>query len=363
MLIMEKLDCRGCLEGEMRAACLENGLKKFRANQVFNWVNARGVHHWDEMKNIGKQDSERLDRVFFIQPLTVLKAQRSADGTRKFLFRLADGESIETVLMDYDHLTSRDRHTLCVSTQVGCPVGCPFCATGMDGFRRNLTAGEITGQVLEISRLLQQEDPKFTVTNIVFMGMGEPFLNYDAVMKAIRILNSENGQNIGMRRMTISTSGVAPKIIQLAQDNPQVGLAVSLHSVRNEVRDTLVPINRRYPLQELLEACRYYSDQTNRRVTFEFALHQQNVSKEEAEKLVVLLKGMLAHVNLIPINPVIGSDVQKAGKERLTMFKRVLEAGKIPVSIREEKGLDIDAACGQLRQRLECEEYASLKQS
>jgi 23S rRNA (adenine2503-C2)-methyltransferase len=360
---MEKIDSRSLLEGELADICVAYKIKKFRANQIFQWINQKGAQTWDELLNIGKEDREVLSRLLFLHPLEILREQRSADGTRKFLFRLADGEKIETVLMDYEPLSSRDRHTLCLSTQVGCPVGCSFCATGMGGFSRNLAVGEITGQVLEIVRHVQKEDPEFKVTNIVFMGMGEPFLNYETVLKSIRILNSANGQNIGMRRMTISTSGVAPKIVQLAQDNPQVGLAVSLHSSRDEVRNVLVPMNRRYPLAALMEACHTYSAMTNRRITFEVALSDRNANQDEAKQLVKLLKGLLVHVNLIPVNPVGGSMVKRPAKETISMFKRVLEAGKIPVSIREEKGTDIDAACGQLRQRLECENNESVNQS
>lgn len=347
----------------MTQICLENDIKKFRANQIFQWVHQKGAHNWDEMKNIGKEDKEKLNSILSLNPLEIMREQRSQDGTRKFLFRLEDGESIETVLMDYENTFSRDRHTICLSTQVGCPVGCSFCATGMAGFQRNLTAGEITGQVLEVMRHLQKEDPEFKVTNIVFMGMGEPFLNYEPVMKAIRILNSEKGQNIGMRRMTISTSGVVPRIAQLAKDNPQVGLAISLHAARDEVRDNLVPMNRRYPLAKLMQACKNYIAATNRRITFEVALNDLNTHKEEAEELVKLLKGLMVHVNLIPVNPVQGSRVKRPEKEKISRFKKILEEGRIPVSIREEKGVDIEAACGQLRQRMECEVYESVDQS
>lgn len=359
---MKKLDARACLEEEIVEVCLANDIKKYRANQVFGWVQQKAVQDWEEMNNVGKEDREKLSSVLFIQPLEMIREQSSHDGTMKFLFRLADGESIETVLMNYENYTTRDRHTICVSTQVGCPVGCSFCATGMEGFRRNLTTGEIIGQVLEIVHLIRQRDPDFGVTNIVFMGMGEPFLNYDAVMKAITLLNNEKGQNIGMRRMTISTSGVVPKIIKLAEDNTQVGLAVSLHSARDKVRDALVPMNRKYPLENLLEACRIYSSKTGRRVTFEMALLNENTNQEEAQALAKLLKGMLVHVNLIPVNPVVES-IQRPAREKITMFKKILEAAKISVSVREEKGIDIDAACGQLRQRLECERYESVNQS
>lgn len=352
---MEKMDCRSCLEQEITEICLANNIKKFRADQIFKWVHQKGVHRWEEMKNIGREDREKLSRLLDINPLEIIREQSSRDGTRKFLFRLPDGESIETVLMDYENAFSRDRQTICLSTQVGCPVGCSFCATGMAGFQRNLTAGEIIGQVLEIVRHIRREEPEFKVTNIVFMGMGEPFLNYNSLMKAIRILNSENGQNIGMRRMTISTSGVVPKITQLAKDNPQVGLAISLHSAIDSVRDILVPMNKRYPLNKLMQACRNYVDVTNRRITFEVALNNENSRKEDAEELVKLLKGITAHVNLIPVNPVKGSRVKRPERNNIIMFKKVLEAARIPVSVREEKGTDIEAACGQLRQRMECE--------
>lgn len=360
---MNKLDCRSLTEKELIEVCESNSIKKFRANQIFRWIQEKGIAAWEEMTNIGKQDREKLRKLLYLEPLELLREQCSKDGTRKFLFRLADGESIESVLMNYENSISRDRSTVCISTQVGCPVGCSFCATGMEGFKRNLTVGEITGQVLDIFRHISQNDPEFKVTNIVFMGMGEPLLNYDAVLKAIRLFNSENGQNIGMRRMTVSTSGVVPKIKELAEDNSQVGLAVSLHSAQDKIRDFLVPMNKKYPLPELMTACRIYSESTGRRVTMEMALSDKNTHKDEAEKLVGLLKGMLVHVNLIPVNPVKGSNDRRPAREKIQMFKKILEAGGVPVSIREEKGLDIDAACGQLRQRLECENYESVNQS
>ncbi|NLO97402.1 MAG: 23S rRNA (adenine(2503)-C(2))-methyltransferase RlmN [Peptococcaceae bacterium] len=352
---MEKIDCRSLLETELSELCAEKGLSKFRGRQIFQWVEQKGIRDWREMSNISQADREKISQFLSLRPADLIREQKSKDGTRKYLFGLADGERIETVLMGYEKDRSRDRQTICISTQVGCPVGCLFCATGMEGFKRNLTVGEITGQVLDVLRILRQENPGSKITNIVFMGMGEPLFNYKAVLKAISILNSKNGQNIGMRRMTVSTSGVVPKIIQLAQDNPQVGLAVSLHSSRDEVRDKLVPINKKYPLASLMAACRTYSQITKRRVTFEFALNNTNTNKSEAQGLVNLLKGMMAHVNLIPVNPVQGSGVHRPTREEMLMFKKILEEAEIAVSFREEKGLDIDAACGQLRQRLECE--------
>ncbi len=346
---MERIELRGCLETELTELCQELGLKRFRAQQLFRWVQQKGVHTWEEMHNISETERQKLRTLLNLSPLKLLRVQRAQDGTRKYLFGLEDGESIECVLMNYERDTTRNRHTVCVSTQVGCAVGCAFCATGLGGFCRDLSVGEIVGQVLEISRWMSQEDPLSKVTNVVFMGMGEPLLNYEAVLKALEILNQESGQNIGMRRMTISTSGVAPKIRQLARDNPQVGLAVSLHSALDSVRDALVPINRRYPLNELMNACSEYIELTNRRITFEVALIAGEVNQDCAEALGKLLQGYLAHVNLIPVNPVAETKMGRPKTEELYEFARTLESYAIPVSIREERGTDINAACGQLR--------------
>lgn len=356
MNTMKRIDCRNLNMEELAQRCLELGLPKFRGRQLFQWIQQKAVQDWEEIRNIGAADRQRLQDGFSLQPLTKIKEQISRDGTRKFLFRCDDGETLECVLMDYDRQKNRDRHTVCVSTQIGCAVGCSFCATGQGGFRRNLSPGEIVGQVLDITHIMREDDPDFQVTNIVFMGMGEPLLNYDSVLKAIELLNHPEGQGIGMRRMTISTSGVAPKIRQLALDNPQVGLAVSLHSANNKNRDHLIPMNRRYPLEELIEACGEYSDLTNRRITYEIALISGQATREAAEEVGHLLKGQLAHVNLIPVNPVVGTGMARPTSTEIQRFAKVLESKEIPVSIREEKGTDIDAACGQLRRQLECEQ-------
>lgn len=352
---MEGFELRGCSKEDLIVLCEELGLKRFRATQLFQWVQQRAVRSWDEMTNIAEKDRQKLSSRLRLYPLERVREQRSKDGTRKYLIRLEDGETIECVLMDYSRTVTRDRHTVCVSTQVGCPVGCAFCATGLGGFRRNLSVGEIVGQILDITHWVRQEDPDFQVTNIVFMGMGEPLLNYNAVLKSIQLLNDEQGQNIGMRRMTISTSGVAPKMIQLAKDNPQVGLALSLHAARDAVRDDLVPMNRRYPLAELMAACRSYTELTHRRLTFEVALTSENAKREEATALAKLLKGQLGHVNLIPVNPVAETGMKRPDQEQMKQFAQILEAAGIPVSLREERGTDIDAACGQLRQQWESE--------
>ncbi|MDR3584864.1 MAG: 23S rRNA (adenine(2503)-C(2))-methyltransferase RlmN [Desulfosporosinus sp.] len=355
MSIMESIELRGCSENELIQICQELGLKRFRAIQLFQWVQQKAVTTWEEMKNIGERDRHALRSRLTFNSLEKVREQRSKDGTRKYLFRLDDGETIECVLMDYARTTSRDRHTVCVSTQVGCAVGCAFCATGLEGFRRNLSVGEIVGQVLDITHYVRQEDPDFQVTNIVFMGMGEPLLNYDQVLPAIQLLNQGQGLNIGMRRMTISTSGVVPQILQLAKDNPQVGLAVSLHAAQDEVRNDLIPMNRRYPLIQLMEACREYTQITHRRITFEVALTSKNAKREEAEALVRLLKGQFGHVNLIPINSVAGTGMERPDPELMSKFAQVLEDAGISVSSREERGADIDAACGQLRRQWEGE--------
>ncbi|ACL21866.1 radical SAM enzyme, Cfr family [Desulfitobacterium hafniense DCB-2] len=356
MNTMKRMDCRDLNQSELTQHCAELGLPKFRGRQVFQWVQQKAVQNWEELRNIGAGDRQKLQEGLFLQPLRKVREQIAQDGTRKFLFRCADGETLECVLMDYDRRKNRDRHTVCVSTQIGCAVGCAFCATGLGGWRRNLSPGEILGQVLDITYLMRQEDPDFQVTNIVFMGMGEPLLNYEAVLKAIELLNDPEGQGIGMRRMTISTSGVAPKIRQLAKDNPQVGLAVSLHSAHNTTRDQLIPMNRKYPLEELMEACGDYTTLTNRRITFEIALISGQATLEAAQAVGHLLKGQLAHVNLIPVNPVAGTGMARPTAKEVQQFAQSLESMGIPVSVREEKGTDIDAACGQLRRQLECEQ-------
>lgn len=355
MNTMERVEGRGLNQEELIQVCSDRGLPKFRARQLFGWVQQKAVQDWNEIKNIAQEDREKLQEALSLSPLKKIREQTSRDGTRKYLFRLEDGETIECVLMDYDRVKSRDRRTVCVSTQVGCAVGCAFCATGLGGFRRNLSPGEIVSQILDITYVMRQEDPEFQVTNIVFMGMGEPLLNYESVLKAIELLNHSEGQNIGMRRMTISTSGVAPKIRDLARDNPQVGLAVSLHSANDQMRNELIPINRRYPLEELMSACRDYIEQTHRRITFEVALIAGQATREAAEELARLLKGQLAHVNLIPVNPVVGTGMGRPDRGEIQRFAQIVEKAGISVSVREEKGTDIDAACGQLRRQWECE--------
>ncbi len=347
------LSLRGLRLEELQDVCVAAGLPKFRAGQVFEWVQAKGAGAWDEMKNVPASVGEALAGAVDLTSLEALKTQVSrTDGTRKYLFRLGDGQTVETVLMLYERKVARDRATVCVSTQVGCAMGCAFCATGLGGLVRNLEAGEIVGQVLEIMRQVRQEDPEFRVTNVVFMGMGEPLQNYGSLLAAISLLNNPKGQNIGMRRMTVSTCGIVPRILDLARDNPQVTLAISLHSARDEVRDRLVPMNRHYPLQELMDACRKYIEITNRRITFEYALVKGvNSSPQDARDLARLTEGLLCNINLIPVNAVRETGLERPTEAENAEFARILTEAGVEVSLREEKGSDIDAACGQLRKR------------
>jgi 23S rRNA (adenine2503-C2)-methyltransferase len=334
---------------ELTAVCAEAGLPPYRGRQLFEWAQRRVIARWADMSNISGADREKLSGLLSLNLPVLLRERVSADGTRKFLFRLADGETIETVLMDYRKDRSRSRATVCLSVQAGCPVGCPFCATGRMGFRRNLSAGEITGQALAVTARMRSADTGFRVSNLVFMGMGEPFYNMDAFLQAARILNDARGQSIGARRMTVSTAGVVPGILRLAAEAPQIGLAVSLHAGTDELRNAIVPLNRKHPLAELTEACREYARRAGRRITFEIALTRESATDEQARAVAALLRRMPAHINLIPVNAVAGSAARRPAAARVAAFRRVLAERGLAVTVREEKGRDIEAACGQLR--------------
>lgn len=280
------------------------------------------------------------------QPRCVL-AQESKDGTRKYLLSLVDGEQIETVLMPY-----RDRYTVCISTQAGCAMGCVFCATGQMGFRRNLTAGEIVAQVLFAATAAQEEAPGRRLRNVVMMGMGEPLHNYEETTRAIRILTEDTGMAIGPRYITLSTVGLVPAIRRLAEENLGVNLAVSLHGATDEQRNALVPLGRRWSLDDVVSACRDFCKQTNRRIFFEWTLIDgANDSAQQAHALGRLLTGLDAHVNLIPLNPTGDFDGVASRRAAISQFKAVLEAHGIPSTVRQRRGIDIDAGCGQLRRR------------
>lgn len=316
--------------------------KPFRAEQIFKWIYCENVTSFDDMTNLSLELREKLKANFELCIYKIIKKQESSDGTKKYLFELPDKNLIETVLMEYKH-----GKTLCVSSQIGCKMGCKFCASTGIPFERNLSAGEIVEQVLAVQR-----DQNIRISNIVFMGIGEPFDNYDNVISAIGILNNQKGLSIGARHISISTSGLVPRIYDLADENIQCTLSISLHSTNNEKRSKLMPINKRYNIQELIKACKYYIEKTNRRVSFEYALAKDNNDHlQDAKELVELLKGMLCHVNLIPINKIENEPFQKSSIENIMKFRDYLNAHGIVATIRRELGSDIEAACGQLRRK------------
>ena len=316
---------------------------RFRADQTWNGLYKTLWTQPSDFSTLPKDLRSKIEAAFTLSPITPDVRLHSSDGeTEKMLFRLAEGGAVETVLMNYDR-----RRTLCISTQVGCAMGCTFCATGQMGFTRNLSSGEIIAQILHYEKQLALEGQH--VTNVVFMGMGEPFHNYDNVIKAIDTLNTADGLRFGARRFTISTSGLVPKIRQFADETRQVNLAISLHATSDEKRSRMMPVNKRYPINELMEACRYYLEKTSRRITFEWALiYDENDTEEEAHKLASLLKGMVCHVNTIPLNPTFGYNGKATSPERAKRFKEILETNGIPCTIRLRRGIDIQAGCGQL---------------
>ncbi|MBP9041023.1 MAG: 23S rRNA (adenine(2503)-C(2))-methyltransferase RlmN [Anaerolineaceae bacterium] len=315
----------------------------FRAQQLWQAMYVQLEHDPQQITTLPKSLRTKLQESMEFSRLNPIDRLVSSDGeTVKTLFRLPDGLSIEAVLMHYD-----ERDTLCISSQAGCAMGCVFCATGQMGFKRNLSSGEIIEQVIYYARELARE--KKVVTNIVIMGMGEPFHNYEAVMSAIDRLNDPRGLNLGARRFTISTVGVVPMIRQFATEKRQVNLAISLHAANDALRSKLLPINRRYPLQDLMQACRDYVSMTNRRLSFEWALIQGvNDSPTDARELASLVKGLLCHVNIIPLNPTTEYDGKPTTRENAEAFKNILESSGVPCTIRLRRGIDIRAGCGQL---------------
>jgi len=322
------------------------GEPAYRAKQVWSRLYQGLAASFDEMSELPKSLRQRLAQETVLGRLTPRAEQRSSDRqTRKVLFALPDDAQVEAVLMGYER-----RRTACISTQAGCGMGCSFCATGQSGLQRNLTAGEIVEQVLFFARESPISNIQSPISNIVFMGMGEPFANYNQVMAAVRRLNDPSGFNFGARRMTISTVGLVPGIKKFAAENIQVNLAVSLHAATDDLRSKLVPINKQYPLSALLPTVREYIAQTHRRVSFEWALIEEiNDTLEQARALAALVKGMLCHVNLIPLNPTSGYPGAASTRERIAAFRSVLESAGIPNTLRLRRGIDIQAGCGQLR--------------
>ncbi len=345
----------GMAAADLRALFEAWGEPGYRARQVARWLYQQFVFDPFEMRDLPLRLRERLATETIALPLEAV-TERSADEglTHKALLRLSDGSLVESVLMRYPARDrSRSRRTVCVSSQVGCAVGCPFCATGLLGLKRNLTPGEIVGQVLYFARRLREiEGDGANLTNVVLMGEGEPLANFRNVWRAIEILNAPDGVGLGARRVTISTSGLAPRIRELAAKPLQVGLAVSLHAPTDDLRNRLVPVNRRYSIAEVIDACRAYVSATRRRVSFEYAMMRDvNDSLEQARQVAALLDGLLAHVNLIPLNHVDGSPFEPSPWSRILAFQRVIQERGISCTVRSERGNDIEGACGQLRAR------------
>ncbi len=327
---------------DLKEEVKEIGEKPFRAEQIFQWLYQEKVETFDEMTNLSISLREKLKENYTMCNFKVLKKQEAKDGTIKYLFDVLDGNAIETVLMRYHHGNS-----ICVSSQIGCKMGCKFCASTGINFIRNLTTGEIVEQIIKV-----EQDTGERISNVVFMGIGEPLDNYENVVNAIRLINHPKGLNIGARHISISTSGLVPKIYQLAEENIQCTLSISLHATNNEKRSSMMPVNQTYPIEELLQACKDYIAKTNRRISFEYALAKDNNDNlEDAKELVKLLKGMLCHVNLIPINKIENGQFDKSSNENIMKFRDFLNDHGIVATIRRELGSEIDAACGQLRRK------------
>ncbi len=318
----------------------ENSISKFKAKQVYDWLYKKGVTSFEEMTNLSKIDRELLKSKYEIGLLTLNSQLTSNDGTIKFLFELNDHQLIETVLMEYKYGLS-----ICISSQVGCRMGCDFCASGKDGLLRDLTAGEMIAQIMTVNKVTNQQ-----IDRVVVMGIGEPFDNFDNFIKFITIVNDHRGLTIGGRKLSVSTCGIVPKIYQFADLHLQVNLSISLHEVTDDARSKIMPINKKYPISELIKACQYYIEKTNRRISFEYALiGGLNDDKAHAMALSELLKGMLCYVNVIPINKIQGGNYNLHKIENIEKFCGILMENGLKVTVRRELGNDINASCGQLR--------------
>ena len=318
------------------------GQPPFRAKQVYSWLH-KGVRSYEEMTNLPKNLRDRLGENYPIQAPTVVRRQESRkDGTIKYLWQLSDGNCVETVLMRYHY-----GNTVCISTEVGCRMGCAFCASTLGGLVRRLEPFEMLDQVL-----FTQVDSGLPISHIVLMGIGEPLDNFDNVMRFLELVNSAEGMNISMRHISLSTCGLVPKIDELAKRNLQLTLSVSLHAPNDGIRDTIMPVNKLYPSQELIDACRRYYEATSRRISFEYAMiGGVNDSRENAKELIRRMKGLPCHFNLIPLNHVEESPLKPSTREAVAAFQKALESGGIPATVRRTLGGDIDASCGQLRRK------------
>ncbi len=340
---MSKIDIKSMTKDELCLALNEIGLPKFRADQIFSWLHQKGASSFDEMSNLSKQLRISLEERFEIRSCEIeTKRISKEDGTVKYLFKLVDGEYVESVLMKYKY-----GYSLCVSTQVGCRMGCKFCASTLGGVIRDLTASEILSQIH-----MAQNDENIRVSHVVLMGMGEPFDNFENVKRFLFLANCEEGLGLSMRNISLSTCGIVPKIFELMDMNLQLTLSVSLHAPNDNIRSSLMPINNKYGVDELIKACRIYTKKTSRRISFEYSMISGvNDSDECAEELSKLLKGMLCHVNLIPVNNVRENNFVKSDDKRLKRFVSILEKNSVNVTVRRTLGKDIEASCGQLRKK------------
>ena len=327
---------------ELKEELIKIGEKPFRAEQIFKWLYQEKVKSFDDMTNLSLELREKLKQNYTMCNFNILRKQESKDGTIKYLFDVLDGNAIETVLMSYHH-----GYSICVSSQIGCKMGCKFCASTGINFIRNLSSGEIVEQILAV-----EQDTGYRISNVVLMGIGEPLDNYDNVVNAIHIINNPKGINIGARHISLSTSGLVPQIYKLAEENIQCTLSISLHATNNKKRSSMMPVNDAYPIEELIQACKDYIEKTHRRISFEYALAKDNNDNiEDAKELVKLLKGMICHVNLIPINKIENGKFDKSSNDNIIKFRDYLNDHGIVATIRRELGSDIDAACGQLRRK------------
>ena len=342
-LIEGKVDIKSLTLSEVTEQLQTLGEKPFRAKQLYQWMHEKLARSYDEMTNISKDMKEKLKEHFVYTSVQMVTYQESKiDGTRKYLFELADGNVVESVWMKYKHGNS-----VCISSQVGCRMGCRFCASTIDGLERNLLPGEMLDQIYYITKHTGER-----VSNIVVMGSGEPMDNYDNLLQFIRILSDENGLNLSQRNITVSTCGIVPKMRELAEENLQITLALSLHATTDEKRKKLMPIANKYGLKDVLEACKYYFEKTGRRLTFEYSLVSGvNDTEEDARELIALVGDLNCHVNLIPVNPIEERDYKESTAQAIRAFQNRLERSKINVTVRREMGRDIDGACGQLRRR------------
>ena len=340
---MGQTDIKSLTREQVQQEVLAMGEKAFRAGQLYEWIHKKLIRDFDQMTNLSREFRDKCRENFCLTTLTTLQVQESKiDGTRKYLFELPDGNVVESVLMKYKHGNS-----VCISSQVGCRMGCRFCASTLDGLERNLLPSEMLDQIYAISA-----DTGERVSNVVVMGTGEPLDNYDNLLQFLRILTDENGLNISQRNITVSTCGIVPKIRELAEEKLQITLALSLHATTDEKRRKLMPIANKYSIQELMEACEYYFQKTGRRLTFEYSMVAGvNDTAEDAEELIRLVRRHNCHVNLIPVNPIEERDFKQPDNGYIQAFKNKLEKNRINVTIRREMGRDIDGACGQLRKR------------